>query len=160
MPLDAIGQAYVDWVVSNDELPELVNVVHSRPIGWNVVARGVSGELGTALPVIPLDEWVSRLEECTNNATLERITQIVSVAIRSAWHPYKPLLSQPALQILDFFRHLASASSQKQIAAISTEKCCTGELQRSSPTMRGLQPISEDHVRMCVRFWRESGYIL
>lgn len=160
MPLDAIGQAYVDWVISNEELPELVNVVHSRPLGWNIIARGVCEELGTVLHVIPLDKWVSRLEECANSATLERITQIVSATIRSAWHPYKPLLPQPALQILDFFRHLASASSQKQIAAISTDKCCTGKLQRSSPTMRGLQRISEDHVRMWVRFWRESGYIL
>lgn len=140
VPLDAIGQTYADWVLSHDELPALVNLVHPRPTAWHVVRRGVCDALGTSPPVVPLAAWVSKVEHAMHTASLRQMADI------------------PAAKILNFFRDLLSASSTGQ-APLGVE-FCTAALQRSSPTMRELQPISEDHARMWVRFWRTSGYIL
>ena len=78
MPLDAIGGAYIDWIVSQDELPLLVNVVHPRPTSWDVVLGGVRAELGGNLPIVPLQEWVANLEARLSTATADDLTKIVS----------------------------------------------------------------------------------
>lgn len=35
----------------------------------------------------------------------------------------------------------------------------TDRLLASSATMRGLQPMGEEHARMWVRYWRAKGFI-
>ena len=79
VPLDAISQAYADWVLSSDELPDFVNVVHPHPIGWDVVIRGFNEELGTSLPIVSLDEWVLKLEQRLHTTTLDQIAEVVSI---------------------------------------------------------------------------------
>jgi hypothetical protein len=78
MPLDAIGQAYVDWVLSRQDLPDLVNVVHPRPTTWDIIYRGIREELGNNLPLIPLKEWLAKLEARLADATPEDLAAIVS----------------------------------------------------------------------------------
>lgn len=79
VPLDAIGNAYIDWVVSDDEMPVLVNVVHPRPTSWDVVLRGIKEELGGDLPAIALDAWVAKLDVQSAAATAEDLARVVSV---------------------------------------------------------------------------------
>lgn len=79
MPLDAIGEAYVDWVVSRDDLPPLVNVVHPRPTTWDVILKGLHEELGDGLSMTPLQDWVNKLEERSANPTAQDLQDIVRV---------------------------------------------------------------------------------
>ena len=77
MPLDAIGQTYVDWVVSTDDLPKLVNVVHPRPTTWDVILQGLRWELGYDITVVPLEQWVAKLEKHGTNPTTEDLENMV-----------------------------------------------------------------------------------
>ncbi|EKM59937.1 uncharacterized protein PHACADRAFT_206156 [Phanerochaete carnosa HHB-10118-sp] len=147
VPLDAIGEAYVDWVLAQDALPALVNVVHPRPTTWDVVLHGLRQELGDNLPVVPLEEWVMKLEERAKNPSAEDLVQI------------------PALKITEFFCSLvrpaaardgAGAAGAERLMGLAYE---TVALSRSSPTMRELQPMSAEHARAWVRFWKAKGFI-
>lgn len=88
VPLDAIGQAYVDWVLSEGELPSLVNVVHPRPTTWEVVLRGVREELGGGVNIVSLGEWVAKLEARAEHASPQDLIDIV----RSTPRPVSYLL--------------------------------------------------------------------
>lgn len=78
VPLDAIAEAYIDWVVARNELPPLVNVVHPRPTSWEVILRGLREELGGTLPIVPLPEWAARLEARAASPSAEDLVNIVS----------------------------------------------------------------------------------
>lgn len=76
MPLDAIGRMYIDLLFPDAQLPQLVNVVHPRPTSWSEILNGLSSELGN-LPIIPLTEWVSRLEAKSTHAGAHDINDVV-----------------------------------------------------------------------------------
>ena len=77
VPLDAIGKAYLDWVLCKTELPALVNVVHPLPTTWDVILKGLHEELGGTLPIVPIHEWVKKLEERSLNPSSEDLISIV-----------------------------------------------------------------------------------
>ena len=79
IPLDAIGRAYVDWVLCKQALPPLVNTVHPAPTTWDVILKGLSEELGDAVSVVPLQDWVKKLEERAMNPTAEDLGDIVRI---------------------------------------------------------------------------------
>lgn len=56
-----------------------MNVVHPRPVSWEVVLGGVREELGGNLPFIPLAEWVAELEARSEKSSLEDLSNIVSM---------------------------------------------------------------------------------
>ncbi|EKM50011.1 uncharacterized protein PHACADRAFT_130503 [Phanerochaete carnosa HHB-10118-sp] len=147
VPLDAIGEAYVDWVLAQDALPALINVVHPRPTTWDVVLHGLRQELGGNLPVVSLEEWVMKLEERAKNPSAEDLVQI------------------PALKIMEFFRSLVRPAAARDGAGAAGAEGPMGlayetaALPRSSPTMRELQPMSAEHARAWVRFWKAKGFI-
>ena len=58
-------------------LPQVVNVVHPRPVPWNEVVKSLVKCL-RVLPVIPLSEWVGQLEGFNQGATTEDIAGVVS----------------------------------------------------------------------------------
>ena len=70
---------------------------------------------------------------------------------------------QPALKLLDFFRTIArswgTTGAQADPEARPDVVHETSELQRSSATMRKLEPMSEEHARMWVRYWRSRKFI-
>ena len=69
---------YVDWVNTRDDLPALVNVVHPRPTSWDIILAGLRKEVGEDVPVVPLDDWVAKLEALSTTATAEDLTRVVS----------------------------------------------------------------------------------
>ncbi|GJE98682.1 putative NRPS-like protein biosynthetic cluster [Phanerochaete sordida] len=146
IPLDAVGQAYVDWVLATSELPALVNVTHPRPTSWDVVLRGLRQGLGDSLPIIPVRQWVARLEEHANSPTPEAMAEI------------------PALKLVDFFRSLAESSKDGTLDGADQSFLDlvydTSELLHSSPSMQQLQPMSEAHARAWVRYWKEKGFVV
>ncbi|EKM51563.1 uncharacterized protein PHACADRAFT_212203 [Phanerochaete carnosa HHB-10118-sp] len=140
VPLDAIGSAYIGWVIFDNNLPLLVNVVHPRPTSWDVVLRGIRTEVGGDMPVVPLDVWVAKLDVQSSTATAEDLARL------------------PALKLIGFFRGLVAARLGSGDRADSLP-FATDELQRSSPTMCELQPLSEEHARMWVRYWKSRRYL-
>ena len=76
VPLDAIGKMYIDLLFRDAQLPQLVNVVHPRPTSWSEILNGLSSELGN-LPIIPLTEWVGRLEARSTHAGAHDIDDVV-----------------------------------------------------------------------------------
>ncbi|GJF00095.1 acetyl-CoA synthetase-like protein [Phanerochaete sordida] len=150
MPLDAIGAAYVDWVLAPDELPPLVNVVHPRPTTWDVVLRGLRAELGERVRAVPVQEWAAQLEAHAKNPSAE------------------DLVEMPALKLIDFFRGLAGAAGPGAGAGDASTAAPEGPLDltfetaallQSSAAMRAIQPMVEDNARAWVRFWKAKGFI-
>lgn len=76
--MDAVGQAYVDWVLTKEDLPALMNVVHPRPTSWDIILRGLRQELGDGLPIVPVQEWVGKLEELAKDPSPEDLMRVVS----------------------------------------------------------------------------------
>ncbi|EKM60508.1 uncharacterized protein PHACADRAFT_246502 [Phanerochaete carnosa HHB-10118-sp] len=147
VPLDAIGKAYVDWVLAEDALPAFVNIVHPRPVVWDTVLNGLRRELGDSLPLMPVKDWVAKLEKYANSPSAEDLARI------------------PALKIMSFFRSLAHPTASRDGAGAAGADGAMGvafetaELLRSSHTMRRLQPVSEEHARAWVCFWKAKGFI-
>lgn len=84
VPLDAVGQAYVDWVCSEDDLPGLVNVVHPRPTDWATVLVGLQKELGDRVPLVPPAQWMDELELRSTRPSPEDVENIVSSRLSGA----------------------------------------------------------------------------
>ena len=59
--MDAVAGLTVDLLFS-DLNPPLVNVVHPKPVAWRKIMNDFNTALGTKLPLVPIDEWLGRLE--------------------------------------------------------------------------------------------------
>ena len=159
MPLDAIGEAYVDWVLSESALPALVNVVHPIPITWDIILRGICDEIGGNLTIISIQDWVAKLESVSVNPSAQDLLDIVS----SHYFISSQLLTastQPALKLISFFRSLAQAAgSDKAEYSLMNHTYETKALRSSSPSIARLQPMSVEHARMWIRYWKRKGFI-
>ena len=75
-------------------------------------------------------------------------------------------VAQPALKIIDVFRpiaHPTQKNGEMMGATTGTEVAMdlvyeTSELLRVSPIMRELQPMSEEHARAWVRYWKAKRF--
>ncbi|KAF7798250.1 hypothetical protein EIP86_009467 [Pleurotus ostreatoroseus] len=77
IPVDVVANTFVDMMFIPGPLPQVVNVVHPRPVPWNEVVKSLVKCL-RVLPVIPLSEWVGQLEGFNQGATTEDIAGVVS----------------------------------------------------------------------------------
>lgn len=68
---------YVDWTLSQEPFPSLVNVVHPQPASWEELLKGITAELGNELPMVAFDEWLSQLKSRANNATVQDLMNLV-----------------------------------------------------------------------------------
>lgn len=76
--MDAVAETVLDLIVSKEEPAPLLNVVHPRPVLWHDVYANVDAALGTHLPFVPYDVWISKLEALSANATPKDLEDIVS----------------------------------------------------------------------------------
>ena len=79
--MDTTARTIVDVVISQSPLPEVVNIVHPHPVTWNSVFSTVgslTGTNGQAIPVIPFDTWLAKVEAVSPDATAKDFEQIVS----------------------------------------------------------------------------------
>ena len=75
--MDKVAPIVLDVVLSPESPPEVLNVVHPRPTSWDVILRGLREELGGNLPLVPLTEWVAKLETYSANPTKNDLEAIV-----------------------------------------------------------------------------------
>lgn len=79
--MDTTARTIVDVVISQSLLPEVVNIVHPHPVTWNSIFNtvgSIAGANGQAIPVIPFDTWLAKVEARAPNATAKDFEQIVS----------------------------------------------------------------------------------
>ncbi|KAJ3543082.1 hypothetical protein NM688_g5900 [Phlebia brevispora] len=146
VPLDAIGQMYIDVLVSPDTLPQVVNVVHPRPTTWTEVLDGIREELGGHLPFVSLDEWVAKLDALPAEVSNDELQRI------------------PALKLRPFFRGLANTDKQRRELGENSEGEGallheTSQLRKCSKTMQQLPPMDKENARMWVRYWKSRKYL-
>ena len=68
---------YIEILTSKETSPQVINVVHPRPTTWNEVLTGIWEELGSRLPFVSLDEWVTRLDTLPTEVSNEELQRVV-----------------------------------------------------------------------------------
>ncbi|KZT70000.1 acetyl-CoA synthetase-like protein [Daedalea quercina L-15889] len=142
VPMDAVARTVVD-VLLGRAAPELINVVHPRPIKWADVSGAMQAELGVALPSIAFDAWVRRLEAVVENASASDLERI------------------PGVKLVEYFRALVSSEDRavEDFEAGGLPLFETGGACRVSKTLAGLPPLSGQDARAWVRYWKNIGFL-
>ena len=84
IPMDAVAEIIRDTVLSQEEMPTLVNAVHPRPVAWKQVMSDINACLhDKPLAVVPYSWWLEALERAADGATQEDLERIVSLRRRS-----------------------------------------------------------------------------
>lgn len=94
IPMDAVATTITDLVISQQHLPQLLNVVHTRPVAWRDVFRAVNASLGhQPFPVVPYDEWVQLVEKIAAQGKPQDLERVVSpLYVCKGSHPLTPYL--------------------------------------------------------------------
>ena len=87
VPMDAVSGAFTDLVLADTDLPQLVNLTHPRRVSWRDIFKNVNAQLNPRLPFLPYSEWLSKLEQLSENAGSEDMEKVVSCLV---YMPYDP----------------------------------------------------------------------
>ncbi|KAJ6578491.1 acetyl-CoA synthetase-like protein [Mycena capillaripes] len=128
LPPEAVSSCIVDVALSTEKPPFAINLVHPRPIPWDVVMSAMADTV--QLPLIPFPDWVGQLQARSAKATAEDIAKI------------------PAIKLLDFFK---AAVAGKGTAEFSTLKA-----QAISESMKLLKPLTEDDAKQWMTYWKKE----
>ncbi|KAG6818855.1 hypothetical protein H0H93_000951 [Arthromyces matolae] len=117
--MDAAAAAIAEAVLRAETLPRTLNLVNPRSTDINIVIAYLLAAmvklLGKHLNIVPMKEWLAKLEECAVNATTDTLKEI------------------PAIIIIPYFRDIYRASedvlatgvmSQSQFPFYASEKMC------------------------------------
>lgn len=77
--MDAVATAVTEMVLSTEYLPPLVNVSHPRPVTWHEVFTNINSSFkDTPLQIVPLDDWLQRLQAVSDEDASVDLQRIVS----------------------------------------------------------------------------------
>ncbi|KAJ3537775.1 hypothetical protein NM688_g6625 [Phlebia brevispora] len=148
IPVNIVASSIKDLILTQAELPRLVNVVHPRPTPWSSLMENINKYLCLPegpLPCISLPDWVTRLERLSESVSTEEFDRV------------------PAIKLLDFFRTLAAVGQSRipsaNIEAGGTPPFSTIKLQCFSSTVRDLEPLDEEYPRLWIDFWASKNFI-
>ncbi|KAJ7855599.1 hypothetical protein B0H14DRAFT_3645801 [Mycena olivaceomarginata] len=79
LPPEAVSRVIVDAALSADKPPPTANIVHPRPISWDVVMSTMASAV--QLPLIPFADWVQQIEVRSTRATAEDIANIPGIKL-------------------------------------------------------------------------------
>ena len=133
--MDAVSGAIIDLVLSNKEqLPQLVNVVHPKPISWHSLAGLLATKL--SLQMIPYEDWLAKLEdECERNSSLN------------------------AAHLLPFFRNIAVSQPEADREGFGLPWLDTKECVTACPSLNEVQQLGEDDVKRWLTYWKQVGLL-
>ncbi|KAH0581464.1 hypothetical protein H2248_012544 [Termitomyces sp. 'cryptogamus'] len=138
LPADSMAQAIIDIVLYplSNSLPQVLNIVHPRPVEQRVIINGVisavKNVLDLQLRTVSLDQWLSSIEAYADKATSDDLKTV------------------PAIKLISFFRRSAAMSK-----AFSTN------LTQSITTVlhpNRLKQIGDDDIKTWVEYWNGVGY--
>ncbi|KAJ7886913.1 hypothetical protein B0H13DRAFT_1627705 [Mycena leptocephala] len=128
---EAVSHAIVDAALSTEKPPFTVNLVHPRPVSWDLVMSTMAG--AAQLPLIPFADWVRNLEVRSARATAEDIEKI------------------PGIKLLDFFKAAVAGAGNIEFS--------TSKAQALSESMKLLNPLSGEEAKKWMQYWREKEFI-
>jgi len=112
------------------------------PVADAICERKVTSDL---LPLVPLSEWLEKLESSGKDVSEENMKRI------------------PAIKLLDFMRFITRsdiairASGELSSEAGGFTSFATGVAQRVSPTVKELEPLSSADAAQWVDYWTAVG---
>jgi hypothetical protein len=77
IPVDAVASAILDLVLSTDEAPKLLNVVHPHAVTWRETFDAINSVLGQNLPFVPYTDWVGQVKARSIDASQQTLETIV-----------------------------------------------------------------------------------
>lgn len=84
IPVDAVSQLYLDLVLKPDSLPELINVVHPRPISWGTILQGIAQHARKNLNRVTFATWMDKIENITAADGEKDLQDIVRVLLSTS----------------------------------------------------------------------------
>ncbi|KAF7340997.1 Acetyl-CoA synthetase-like protein [Mycena sanguinolenta] len=132
LPPTAISRAIVDVALKPEKPPFAVNLVHPRPISWDLVMSTMANT--AQLPLIPFADWVQQLQDRSSGATAADVADL------------------PGIMLLDFFKKTASGEGGIEFS--------TTKAQALSDSMKSLKPLNEDDMKQWMQYWRETNFIV
>ncbi|KZT04547.1 acetyl-CoA synthetase-like protein [Laetiporus sulphureus 93-53] len=147
VPMDCVASAAVDVMFSSAE-PDLVDIVHPRPVSWRESLSGVNAELGRSLPFISLDDWVKKIEGVAEGGASADDLETI-----------------PGIKLLEYFRSLsamerdARESHVTEIEVGGLPLFHTEKVESVSPTIAKLRPLGEEDARAWVKYWKNIKFI-
>jgi len=138
LPVDVAAASIVDML---DSPPGVYHLTHPSPVSWTIPMREVARLMD--VPLVPYTQWLTSLEKQALSQTA------------------KPLQSNPALRLLDFFRyttHRKNATNTENF--LEPELSCAKALQES-PVLRSIiaHPLGDLDVGKWMAYWRSIGFI-
>ncbi|TFY63083.1 hypothetical protein EVJ58_g3467 [Rhodofomes roseus] len=145
VPMDAVARVVVD-VVLGREAPELINVVHPRPVEWSAVFGAMQAELSLEYLRVASGE----------DRTFTSVMSAPYVLIPSC---------QPGIKLLDYYRTVIHAEAQAKrdgvdgceaggLPFFETSKACS-----VSKTLAELPPLGAQDARAWVIYWKSIGFL-
>ncbi|KAJ7782239.1 putative aminoadipate reductase [Mycena maculata] len=145
---ETAAQAMMDvaFISSKDSggAPNVLNLVHPRPVSWNFVITCIRDVLlkerngSKDLKLVRFPDWYKKLHEAGGGHVQENL---------------------PGLKLLDFFRHLADSSVGSTDAEFGGISFSTNKMRSLSPVADEARSITEENVEAWVDYWRASGFI-
>ncbi|KAF7347147.1 Acetyl-CoA synthetase-like protein [Mycena venus] len=127
LPPEAVSHTIVDAALSPERPPFAINLVHPRPVPWDLVMSAMASTV--ELPLIPFADWVQQLQIRSTRATAEDIGRI------------------PGLKLLDFFKGALAGAANVDFSTLKA--------QGLSKSMRLLRPLVEDDAKRWMNYWKE-----
>ncbi|KAI0332192.1 acetyl-CoA synthetase-like protein [Cubamyces sp. BRFM 1775] len=118
----------------------IVHLVHPRPVPWRTVIAPIAAEL--QVPLVPYETWLSALEASTRG-----MADATEVELMKA---------NPALRIVDFFRHLKQSPDHEPLGMVylSSEKAT-----KVSGTLTRMPALDAGRARKWLAAWKKSGFL-
>jgi len=148
IPVDVTSRTIVDSVLSSNPLPEVVNLVHPRPVPWRDVFMAANDALGGELELLPFEDWFRKLEARSANANEHDLHDV------------------PAIKLLRFFRRVGDASNAVSSSAYLEGSVDAGgqphfnndKAQEISKTLRDAKPTSAADVKLWIDSWNAGPW--
>ncbi|KAF9000304.1 hypothetical protein BDQ17DRAFT_1427303 [Cyathus striatus] len=154
LPMDAAAMSILDIAFSAEPCTEAVNLVHPRPVKWNVIMVHIRSALKKylnieeqSMGIIPFSDWVALLES----------------RAKEAEHDY--LQNIPAIKLISFLRDMAKADDVIRASGhVSAESggfamVATEKAQVRSSALRNLDPLGVADVERWIKYWVDVGFL-
>ncbi|KAJ7144760.1 putative aminoadipate reductase [Mycena crocata] len=129
---EAVAHAIVDVALHPEASPFAINLVHPRPVRWDVVMSSMANI--AQLRLVPFADWVQKLQALSTNATAEDMEAI------------------PGIKLLDFF-------SDANMNGAGNIEFSTLKAQTTSASIKFLKPLKEEDVQQWMSYWRQKEFI-
>ncbi|KAJ6472842.1 putative aminoadipate reductase [Mycena vitilis] len=128
---EAVAQTIVDAALSTQKPPFALNLVHPRPVPWDLIMSAMAAD--AHLPLVPLATWLEQVEArsfAPTTADLEKI---------------------PAIKLLDFFKAVAAGRGNLEFSTLKA--------QATSESMKLLKPLTKEDAKRWMKYWRQKQFI-